>query len=373
MDRRLQELRRRFQSSNATEDEILYLQQALRANMLETWQIEIASYLGNKAALALLPNNEDSESVTSSMAGTFVAHGQMNPTDAGDLWASNLGYEYPKDALVVALLLGFYWELENTAIGLNRRLYDFYDELVAAFLLKDPDQITPPLHGPEFGVVTGPEHFVSISGTVLSWIMDPIGEDVISTTRLAFRDQMENIPVTDEYLENRLTYARFVSERLTQYLLGYKTAEETLHRSVLRRNPTKSPIIIIGYNENYSWQMHKVIDDLDELGWTNLLQQMIDKDYEVYDMSTLPEKGDALDHIKEDTPLIIAMHLYGMHFEERYHYYDSGYFYNQGNYKIYLLAQHWNIPLMVIGDQPEDRPSWGKQTLSQQYFTDKAN
>lgn len=151
----------------------------------------------------------------------------------------------------------------------------------------------------------------------------------------------------------------------------------------LRRNPDQAPIIVIGMRPAYEWQMRHIIDDLDELGWDNLLQQMLDKNYEVYDMATQPEKGDARNHIQEDTPLIIAMHLFGIDPHDQYKFYPSGYYYNKNNYMIYKLAEMWNIPLMAIGEQPEPdccsgthivhRAPINKNTLSRQYFTDKAN
>jgi len=136
----------------------------------------------------------------------------------------------------------------------------------------------------------------------------------------------------------------------------------------------EDPIIVIGYSPHYSWQLDRVVDDMEKLGWDNLRDQMLDREFEVYDMSTLPEKGDALDAITPNTPLIVALHLYGMHPSDRYTFYPAGYMYNQGNYKIYLLAYEWNIPLMVLGDQPEwDRPVWGEKTFTQQYFTERAD
>jgi len=121
--------------------------------------------------------------------------------------------------------------------------------------------------------------------------------------------------------------------------------------------------------------MRHILDDLDELGWTNLLQQMLDKNYEVYDMATQPEKGDARNHIQENTPLIIAMHLFGMDPNDQYKFSSGGYFYNQNNYMIYKLAELWNIPLMVMGDQPDPSKTdtVGEKTLTHQYFTDKAS
>jgi hypothetical protein len=37
---------------------------------------------------------------------------------------------------------------------------------------------------------------------------------------------------------------------------------------------------------------------------------------ESYDMETHPERGDALDHIDEDTRLVVALHICGLHYHE---------------------------------------------------------
>lgn len=208
---------------------------------------------------------------------------------------------------------------------------------------------------------------------------------------------------TEEHVENRLRQFRSITKDYLRRIrdfsegfaddMGYRGKEgvgwnmaleyqvEKLIELLLtpdihiRRNPDDAPIIVIGMSPAYEWQMRCIIDDLDELGWDNLLQQMLDKNYEVYDMATQPEKGDARNHIQEDTPLIIAMHLFGIDPHDQYKFSSGGYFYNQNNYMIYRIAEMWNIPLMVFGDQPDPTKSAtaGKSTLTHQYFTDKAN
>jgi hypothetical protein len=135
-----------------------------------------------------------------------------------------------------------------------------------------------------------------------------------------------------------------------------------------------NPIIVIGLNLHYQWQWHEIIKDLTKLGWANLLAKLRREEFEIFDISTHPQKGDAIDHITKDTPLIIALHLYGMSPDDRHKKSSHGYYYNRDNYRIYELAKEWNIPLMVLGDQPDPLiETWGVDTMTQQYFTDSAS
>ena len=43
-----------------------------------------------------------------------------------------------------------------------------------------------------------------------------------------------------------------------------------------------------------------------------LIDALTSNTLDVYDMQTLPAKGDAMDHLGEDLGLVIAMHLYGI-------------------------------------------------------------
>lgn len=236
MDRRLSELRRRFVSTNALEDEVKYLHEALRAGELEPWEIEVAVYLGSQAASILRPASSIALEISA-----FIAHGELNSTDAGDLWAVNLGYEYPKDALIVSILVGFHWVLENTAIGLNRALYDYYDSLVKSFLAGEISVVVPTsTHysgDPPAGI--RPEHFSGVGEVINIWVITPGNEDIIGIARTEFRGQMEYILESevpwdepDPRLGNlrRLDYANHIADQLIQYVLGYKTAAEILIR-----------------------------------------------------------------------------------------------------------------------------------------------
>lgn len=233
MDRRLSELRRRFLTTGNIDDEVRYLREALRSGELEFWEIEVAAYLGNQAAMTM---DIDHPSLFASRRGTetfFVAHGLLSPNDTGELWARNLG-EYPKDVLIVGMLVGFHWVLENTAIGLDRAFYDYYDSLVASFLAGE----APKAVFPE-PVTAGPQRFYEISQAIRRWIMEPSHDIIIGFARNEFRLQSALIldlevpfdepdPVLGP--KGRMDYALHLANQLTQYVLGYKTAVEVLLR-----------------------------------------------------------------------------------------------------------------------------------------------
>lgn len=84
---------------------------------------------------------------------------------------------------------------------------------------------------------------------------------------------------------------------------------------------------------------------------------LLSKRYDVYDMSTLPEKGDALDAIGPATKLVIALHLFGIDklpggSTATATALDPGYLYNREN--IQLLERCMRVPaaLVAVGDQP---------------------
>ena len=76
---------------------------------------------------------------------------------------------------------------------------------------------------------------------------------------------------------------------------------------------------------------------------------------EEFDMATKPEKGDALDHIKQGLALVVAFNLYGVGLRERPDPYapKTGYFYNRRNHELLLLCQQHEVPLLCLGDQPK--------------------
>lgn len=85
---------------------------------------------------------------------------------------------------------------------------------------------------------------------------------------------------------------------------------------------------------------------LHEMGyedWAVCIANDIGTDH--YDMMYLPQKGDALDHLK-GANLIVAHHLYYDNKESR------GYFYNKRNNEIVDLAERYQVPLVIFGDFP---------------------
>lgn len=86
-------------------------------------------------------------------------------------------------------------------------------------------------------------------------------------------------------------------------------------------------------------------------------------DYDVYDMTTMPERGDAFDAIDRDTALVIALHLYGI---DKVPVKDavlkragapipSGDLFSGKNGRNGLILQRCmklGIPLVAWGDQP---------------------
>lgn len=111
----------------------------------------------------------------------------------------------------------------------------------------------------------------------------------------------------------------------------------------------EKPIILVGL-----YGRRDMIGDvaqaiLEELGDESLAYRVAREDNVIhFDMSTLPERGDALDHFDKGS-LVIAHHLY----------YDdwapSGmrdYFYNRSNNRIIEAADQAGVPLLIFGDYP---------------------
>ena len=67
-----------------------------------------------------------------------------------------------------------------------------------------------------------------------------------------------------------------------------------------------------------------------------------------FDMSLYPERGDAVDHITPETPLVVACHLFGVSPRDK-NSWGEGYHYN---HLIYERCVEWHIPLLCLGDQP---------------------
>ena len=111
-------------------------------------------------------------------------------------------------------------------------------------------------------------------------------------------------------------------------------------------------IIIIGIGELYKHQLQWVYDVLP----TEEFKQMFQKgQIDLYDMMSYPEKGDAVDTILrdvEDIVAIVAHHLYWQKDLAPDHL-QAPYFYNEKNEYIPIITKELNIPLIIMGDQPD--------------------
>lgn len=109
-------------------------------------------------------------------------------------------------------------------------------------------------------------------------------------------------------------------------------------------------ILIIGIGEMYKHQLPWIYDVLP----TDELRQMfLNNQIDLYDMSSYPEKGDAVDAIlrdSEDIEAVVAVHLY---WKEDLSPVKIPYFHNDKNECIPIITEELSIPLIIIGDQPD--------------------
>ena len=118
-------------------------------------------------------------------------------------------------------------------------------------------------------------------------------------------------------------------------------------------------IIIIGIGKGDEHQLKWVYDALPT---EELKEMFLNQQFDIYDMTSYPEKGDAIDAIIEnykDVVAVVAVHLYGIA--------DSldlskkpDYYYNVKNYKLLELTKELEIPFIVIGDQPDRSLAFSK-------------
>lgn len=123
-------------------------------------------------------------------------------------------------------------------------------------------------------------------------------------------------------------------------------------------------IIIIGIGEMYKHQLQWVYDILPT---EELKQMFLNGQIDLYDMSSYPEKGDAVDAIlrdAEDVVAVVAHHLY-WHKDESL--IKIPYFYNEKNEYLPIIAKELNIPFIAMGDQPD-----GTFTHAKIYNTDQS-
>ena len=86
------------------------------------------------------------------------------------------------------------------------------------------------------------------------------------------------------------------------------------------------------------------------------------KRWDVYDMTTKPEKGDALDHLGDDVLVVVACHIpmvdviytndETLERLEEYKHMSGAYFYNKRNPELLAWCASHRVPLLAYGDQP---------------------
>ena len=117
---------------------------------------------------------------------------------------------------------------------------------------------------------------------------------------------------------------------------------------------SKGRIIVIGCREFHDQQVLRNITD-----WTltngrpELFKLMSVGKLDHYDITTKPEKGDAVDALRKhkDTICVIALHLFGLD-HDCSTYKNDLYCYTRENHKLLDLCLERNIPLVCWGDQP---------------------
>lgn len=118
-------------------------------------------------------------------------------------------------------------------------------------------------------------------------------------------------------------------------------------------------IIIIGVGKGYEHQLQWVYDALPT---EELKETFLNKQFEIYDMRSYPEKGDAIDTIIEnyqDVAAVVAVHLYGIDRPADISK-KSDYFYNVRNYVLLELTKELRVPFIVFGDQPDGTYAFSK-------------
>jgi len=118
-------------------------------------------------------------------------------------------------------------------------------------------------------------------------------------------------------------------------------------------------IVIIGIGNGYEHQLDWIYDVLPT---KELINMFLDKQIDVYDIMHYPEKGDAIDEIvknHKDIAAVIAVHIFGMK-KGSAKSANHDYFYNVRNDELLEITNALNIPLIVIGDQPDGKNAFSK-------------
>lgn len=109
-------------------------------------------------------------------------------------------------------------------------------------------------------------------------------------------------------------------------------------------------ILIIGIGKGYEHQLQWVYDILPT---EELRQMFLNKQIDIYDMSSYPEKGDAVDAILRDSENIAAVVAHHLYWHKDEHPTKIPYFYNEKNEFLPIITKELGIPFIVMGDQPD--------------------
>jgi hypothetical protein len=132
---------------------------------------------------------------------------------------------------------------------------------------------------------------------------------------------------------------------------------EAYHRMEKREGNTKGRVIVIGLNQHHDWSaLHEIGEWMDANGDYEIFSAIAIDHLDHYDMTTRPNKGDAVAAIRKhrDVFCVIALHLFGLAADGSTNSLVGGnpYYYTQENHKLLNLCMERKIPLVVWGDQP---------------------
>lgn len=126
-------------------------------------------------------------------------------------------------------------------------------------------------------------------------------------------------------------------------------------------------IIVIGHQGHVddAITLDKIAEYFAEFrGRPDIARRLWEGEHDIYDMTTHPERGDAFDHIDDNTELVVALHLYGIDLDcfdievvEFIHSkcksnYSKDILYYGRNGEIHRRCLELKIPLVCSGDQP---------------------
>lgn len=132
-------------------------------------------------------------------------------------------------------------------------------------------------------------------------------------------------------------------------------------RSARTRRMTAERVIVVGYRQlsTDDWALDKIALWLMQEQQHDLAQILLDRTFARYDMSTMPERGDAMDAIVPGVELVVALHLYGIDkapgrrmARASSPHYGPMYFYCRDNFMMLEACLTVGAVLAAFGDQP---------------------